>query len=128
MSSLMEIISFTCIILILNLVVTNANEMADEMSGPKESRSHSALRRLDCQFFCKKTGFSGIVGGCQCGFTLFSSKRSETNSNDNIGWVFIKFFQNEASGQTISQFLSKYFADFDNSYDFLKFFIFSNLL
>lgn len=33
-------------------------------------------RRLDCRLFCQKTGFSGFVGGCQCGFTLFARKRS----------------------------------------------------
>ncbi|KAJ6223962.1 hypothetical protein RDWZM_002507 [Blomia tropicalis] len=38
---------------------------------------HTAIRRLDCSVFCRKTGFSGYVGGCQCGFTLFANKRNE---------------------------------------------------
>lgn len=46
--------------------------LAREMSAP-----HTAIRRLDCSVFCRKTGFSGYVGGCQCGFTLFANKRSQ---------------------------------------------------
>ncbi|XP_037080324.1 uncharacterized protein LOC119101148 [Pollicipes pollicipes] len=37
----------------------------------------SAGKRFDCQVFCKSTGFSGMIGGCRCSFTLFTSKRSQ---------------------------------------------------
>jgi hypothetical protein len=30
-----------------------------------------------CLTLCQNTGFSGIVGGCRCSFTLFTSKRSD---------------------------------------------------
>lgn len=32
-----------------------------------KDKTHVNLRRLDCQLFCRKTGFSGYVGGCHCG-------------------------------------------------------------
>ena len=35
-----------------------------------------AAKRFDCENFCKTTRFSGVIGGCRCGFTLFTSKRS----------------------------------------------------
>lgn len=35
------------------------------------------MRRFDCSAICRKTGFSGYIGGCQCGFTLFTRKRSK---------------------------------------------------
>lgn len=34
------------------------------------------FRRIDCAIFCRKTGFTGLAGGCNCGFTLFTAKRS----------------------------------------------------
>ncbi|KAK7079753.1 hypothetical protein SK128_017705, partial [Halocaridina rubra] len=36
----------------------------------------SSAKRFDCQMFCRTTGFSGMVGGCRCSFTLFTAKRS----------------------------------------------------
>ncbi|KAF0305701.1 hypothetical protein FJT64_022710 [Amphibalanus amphitrite] len=38
--------------------------------------SSDADKRFDCSVFCKSTGFSGVVGGCRCSFTLFTSKRA----------------------------------------------------
>lgn len=35
------------------------------------------MRRFDCSAICRKTGYSGYIGGCQCGFTLFT-KRSKS--------------------------------------------------
>ncbi|OTF70079.1 hypothetical protein BLA29_012279, partial [Euroglyphus maynei] len=37
----------------------------------------TVIRRLDCSSFCRRTKFNGYVGGCHCGFTLFSRKRSD---------------------------------------------------
>ncbi|XP_076322113.1 uncharacterized protein LOC143231462 [Tachypleus tridentatus] len=37
-------------------------------------------KRLDCQSFCTKTGFTGNIGGCQCGYTIFGSKRGTTGT------------------------------------------------
>ena len=34
------------------------------------------MRRFDCSAICRKTGYSGYIGGCQCGFTLFTRKRA----------------------------------------------------
>ena len=44
------------------------------MWGKINSRLIPLSRRMDCVVFCRKTGFSGYVGGCQCGFTLFTKK------------------------------------------------------
>ncbi|XP_074593735.1 uncharacterized protein LOC141849349 isoform X2 [Brevipalpus obovatus] len=41
-------------------------------------------RRIDCDYFCRKTGFSGAIGGCQCGFTLFSVKRGVKDIEQSI--------------------------------------------
>lgn len=80
MSTLMEFLSLVCIILMVNMSGTTGD---DRIVSNRESRGqHYALRRFDCQLFCKKTGFSGYVGGCQCGFTLFASKRKDNNINN----------------------------------------------
>lgn len=57
----------TLLVVILAIQLVLVREMAGQ---------HTAIRRLDCSVFCRKTGFSGYVGGCQCGFTLFANKRS----------------------------------------------------
>ncbi|XP_076031082.1 uncharacterized protein LOC143019328 [Oratosquilla oratoria] len=33
-------------------------------------------KRFDCKMFCRTSGFTGMVGGCRCSFTLFTAKRS----------------------------------------------------
>lgn len=33
-------------------------------------------KRLDCNAVCSTTGFSGNIGGCQCGYTLFSKRNN----------------------------------------------------
>lgn len=38
------------------------------------SRFAPLNRRMDCSVLCRRTGFTGFVGGCQCGFTLFTKK------------------------------------------------------
>jgi len=61
----------------LALVVAGREDEGDggyPMMGDMRNQG-PPVRRLDCQLFCKKTGFSGYVGGCHCGFTLFSQKR-----------------------------------------------------
>ncbi|XP_066987508.1 uncharacterized protein [Macrobrachium rosenbergii] len=47
------------------------------MSAPPPSMA----KRFDCQMFCRTTGFSGMVGGCRCSFTLFTAKRSTRDHN-----------------------------------------------
>ncbi|XP_068217382.1 uncharacterized protein [Palaemon carinicauda] len=47
------------------------------MSAPPTSMA----KRFDCQMFCRTTGFSGMVGGCRCSFTLFTAKRSTRDHN-----------------------------------------------
>ena len=32
------------------------------------------VRKFDCGRFCKTTGFDGIIGGCRCGYILFTKK------------------------------------------------------
>ncbi|CAG2101985.1 unnamed protein product [Medioppia subpectinata] len=81
MSWIAQIISIACIIFLANCAETHG----DDRAGPKDSRGHYSVRRLDCSLFCKKTGFSGYVGGCQCGFTLFANKRSDANNIDTNG-------------------------------------------
>jgi hypothetical protein len=79
-------IAIACLILMIVNVGSDAyRSFIRDQTGAEESRGHRAFRRLDCQVFCKKTGFSGYVGGCQCGFTLFANKRSDDN-NGNIGY------------------------------------------
>ncbi len=84
----MKIIAMLAMVVVLCSAVDMV-DIPEELGaiGAKEIRSphtHFALRRLDCQVFCKKTGFSGYVGGCQCGFTLFANKRSE-DANGVVG-------------------------------------------
>ena len=43
---------------------------------PAASSGDGGGKRFDCSVFCKSTGFSGVVGGCRCSFTLFTSKRA----------------------------------------------------
>lgn len=65
-------------VLVIVVVVLLATEMTTtEAREMGFSGQHTAIRRLDCSVFCRKTGFSGYVGGCQCGFTLFANKRSQ---------------------------------------------------
>ena len=33
-------------------------------------------KRFDCKVFCRQTGYTGMIGGCRCSFTLFTSKRT----------------------------------------------------
>ncbi|XP_069996004.1 uncharacterized protein [Penaeus vannamei] len=42
-------------------------------------------KRFDCQMFCRTTGFSGMVGGCRCSFTLFTAKRAVRDHNSVPG-------------------------------------------
>ncbi|XP_042873928.1 uncharacterized protein LOC122254341 [Penaeus japonicus] len=42
-------------------------------------------KRFDCQMFCRRTGFSGMVGGCRCSFTLFTAKRAVRDHNSVPG-------------------------------------------
>lgn len=44
------------------------------MWGKINSRFAPLSRRMDCSVLCRRTGFTGFVGGCQCGFTLFTKK------------------------------------------------------
>jgi hypothetical protein len=86
MSITLKMITIACMTLIIVNVGSAAYRSSSrDQTGAEESRGHHAFRRLDCQVFCKKTGFSGYVGGCQCGFTLFANKRSDDN-NGNIGY------------------------------------------
>jgi hypothetical protein len=91
-------ITIACMILIIVNVGSDAyRSFSRDQTGAEESRGHrNPVRRLDCQVFCKKTGFSGYVGGCQCGFTLFANKRSDDN-NGNIG-----YFSRSSSLKSIS--------------------------
>ncbi|XP_022643738.1 uncharacterized protein LOC111261208 [Varroa jacobsoni] len=34
------------------------------------------IKRMDCDAFCKKTGFRFNAGVCKCGYMLFANKRS----------------------------------------------------
>ncbi|KAL7644362.1 UNVERIFIED_CONTAM: hypothetical protein RMT77_005189 [Armadillidium vulgare] len=40
------------------------------------SFSVTFAKRFDCRMFCKETGFHGMIGGCRCSFTLFTTKRA----------------------------------------------------
>ncbi|KAK4326539.1 hypothetical protein Pmani_002942 [Petrolisthes manimaculis] len=40
-------------------------------------------KRFDCRMFCRSTGFTGMVGGCRCSFTLFTAKRSVRDHMNN---------------------------------------------
>lgn len=51
---------FTVLFALLLVVVTHAD----------------GIKRMDCDAFCKKTGFRFNAGVCKCGYMLFANKRS----------------------------------------------------
>lgn len=69
------ILSSLGVLLVATVLLMAATSLA-ETRDMSFAGQHTAIRRLDCSVFCRKTGFSGYVGGCQCGFTLFANKRS----------------------------------------------------
>lgn len=67
------------LVVILALVSCFCANPADGFApGKRYRRSLPKSRRLDCDLFCRRTGFRGAIGGCQCGLTLFTFKRSES--------------------------------------------------
>lgn len=68
------------LILLLAIMMCSCSDNL-EKSIERYQRSLSMNRRLDCDLFCRKTGFRGAVGGCQCGLTLFAFKRSKSHEN-----------------------------------------------
>lgn len=72
LSSSIVLISIIIIIAILN----NNNEQKNHVNAVRTMDFPTVIRRLDCSSFCRRTKFNGYVGGCHCGFTLFSRKRS----------------------------------------------------
>ncbi|XP_055331107.1 uncharacterized protein LOC129583357 [Paramacrobiotus metropolitanus] len=40
------------------------------------SPGYVEMSKDGCSGFCRRTGFSGVIGNCACGLALFSSKRS----------------------------------------------------
>lgn len=69
-------LSFFSALFILLIVIVSTYQISDD---EREVRSpfFPVLRRLDCDVFCKTTGFSGFIGGCQCGFTLFAKRSGQ---------------------------------------------------
>lgn len=48
-------------------------ETKEEIKSERRSEPFSG-QNLDCTVFCKKTGFGGRFGGCNCGFSLFNKR------------------------------------------------------
>lgn len=76
------------ILLVIVFFIINISDRPSWHSAEARSLEFpSAIRRLDCTSFCRRTKFNGYVGGCQCGFTLFSRKRSYNSNNNSPGNV-----------------------------------------
>ncbi|KAH7643856.1 hypothetical protein HUG17_6218 [Dermatophagoides farinae] len=71
-SSSIVLIATIIIVAILN----NDQQRRQIQAAVRKMDFPTVIRRLDCSAFCRRTKFNGYVGGCHCGFTLFSRKRS----------------------------------------------------
>ncbi|XP_015782397.1 uncharacterized protein LOC107360284 [Tetranychus urticae] len=84
-----NVILVACLLFILDHCVCTEKSRLTSLSTksmtnkmvPLMKRSAFPERRLDCDLFCRRTGFAGSVGGCQCGYTLFNVKRSDELSD-----------------------------------------------
>lgn len=99
--------SLVLIGVILSMVCLTAS--SQELMSPNSaglwgynSRSHirmPMMRRFDCSAICRKTGYSGYIGGCQCGFTLFTKRTKgpfDVSSDDSNSFPYALSSMEEA--------------------------------
>lgn len=80
MDSSKALIKFFLVLILLTMYVSGQEFLSplDRAGIRGLAGNHPAhgipFRRIDCAVFCRKTGFTGLAGGCNCGFTLFTKR------------------------------------------------------
>ncbi|XP_053204032.1 uncharacterized protein LOC128388628 [Panonychus citri] len=95
-----NMITIVCLIFLLNQQyvhlekINSSSNIHEKVVPPLRKRSAFPERRLDCDLFCRRTGFAGSIGGCQCGYTLFNVKRSDELSDYTdepwLNWIKLR--------------------------------------